>query len=59
MHMMINALSVVSLWKMKEQDLIILMYANNECYTRLKTIAELNDKKFSVDLEKQEWSYQL
>ena len=42
---------------MKIEDLVVLRYAQNECYTSVVAAADVEDDKFNIDLEKQVWSY--
>lgn len=37
---------------MERMDLVVLMYASNNCYT---TVKALDDTKVRVDLEKENW----
>jgi hypothetical protein len=42
---------------MKLEDLVVLQYASNTCYTTLTRVSEVKVKNFSVDIEKSTWSY--
>lgn len=42
---------------MKPEDLVVLKYADNTCYTNVVNISDLKDKDFSYDIKKKTWTY--
>lgn len=42
---------------MKLEDLVVLQYASNTCYTTVVRVGEIKEESFSVDLEKSTWSF--
>lgn len=55
----LNAYTVKN--KVIDKNIIVLKYAHNNCYTTLFSLKDIlkdiNDKEFSIDLEKGLWSY--
>ncbi|MAH03849.1 hypothetical protein CMI39_03635 [Candidatus Pacearchaeota archaeon] len=43
--------------EIKEENLVVLTYAVNNCWTNVKEISDIDDKDFSINLEKELWSY--
>jgi len=42
----------------KKGNLVVLMYAPNNCYTNVIKVDRVKDKEFKVDLENRVWSFQ-
>ncbi|MFH0928851.1 MAG: hypothetical protein V1818_00680 [Candidatus Aenigmatarchaeota archaeon] len=43
--------------KHKKENLVVLKYATNECYTNVVKVDKVDPKDFSIDLEKGTWSF--